>query len=368
MAVKGREVVIEHPREVLSIQHELRRMTAFDGADQRMAEYRAIQDQVNKQTFAEVENLWLDNLQRNRKRIKRAGDARVLLDGIAGPNRFPIIVGAAPSLKTNWEGLLQRDPKIMPIIAVNSALPFLLDKGIKPEFVVAVDADPVVAEHLDNGWFDSHLICSTLVHPKVVDTWKGPMSFLWYELNALMGRKQRRLIQKLDERGRKHFMHPWPAMGNVFNMGVCLSVLVMKAKTIVLCGNELSWKDENEMHVDDATAPTEVQPGMAIARNQKGDIVYTNHTMWLYKLLLEHFLSQFPVNVFEASEGGVFGLTKDGPMPNVTHTTLDKAMEFLKKQYRAWSLEWQRNLERIQAAPWTRSGLMRPLGCGVGSS
>ena len=343
-------MVLELPQDTtvrpLTVQAEIARKAANDEANDRLGKFSQVQVEINKATNGATEQKWVDHLRRNRKVIRSCGDASHALRGRCGPNIGAVVVGASPSLRRNYTALHDLDRESAIIVCVNSALPFLLEKGIKPDIVCAVDADEWVATNWAGvGQTDIHLICSTLVHPRTIAEWLGPKSFFWYQLSSVSDREQRRWIQKTDEQGRKHFATPFPAMGNVFNMAVAASVIVMYSQSLIMVGNELSWTTETVQHVYDEEEKVDGEKGIAVAIANNGDEVRTTHVMWLYKLLLEHLLTQFPVNVINASEGGIFGINENGALPNVKHYSLKNAVALWNRVYGDWRKACRKSLE-----------------------
>lgn len=93
---------------------------------------------------------------------------------------FPAVcVGAGPSLVKNVD--LLRDPQVrrrVIVITAQTTLKPLLDRGIRPDFVTALDWSPISArfyEDLPDKLGDVTLVVEPKVHPAVLDSFPGPI-------------------------------------------------------------------------------------------------------------------------------------------------------------------------------------------------
>jgi hypothetical protein len=71
----------------------------------------------------------------------RAATEHMLLD----KERAVVIVGASPRLKEDVEKLKALDENFV-LVCANSAVKYLLDHGIRPDYVISIDADDVIAK------------------------------------------------------------------------------------------------------------------------------------------------------------------------------------------------------------------------------
>uniref|UniRef100_A0A6H1ZK10 6-hydroxymethylpterin diphosphokinase MptE-like domain-containing protein n=1 Tax=viral metagenome TaxID=1070528 RepID=A0A6H1ZK10_9ZZZZ len=298
----------------------------------RWSEYMPVRDAISKSLDTIAGDLWVKNLKANKARIRAAGDAQVVHRG-KGRGRACILAGAGPSLASNYEALYKTRNHII-LTCVNSNLKFLLGKGIRPDLVVACDGDPIVAEHLDIGKTNIPLVCSTLVSPEVLSTWEGPISFLWYDLDALSTREQRRWLQR-DE----HFARPFPSSGSVFNMGFLFAHIVMHCTTFIFCGLDLAWWAKEELHVGE----NDGKEGFKVLETALGD-VETDYALMRDKLWLEETISRMNVFVINATEAGIFGIHEGGLVPGIAHMTLSNAIGLWNWNRAKWEEEqaWQK--------------------------
>src|SRR5690606_10763310 len=89
-----------------------------------------------------------------------------------------VCVGAGPSLVRNVD--LLRDPAIrrnVIVITAQTTLKPLLDRGIRPDFVTALDESPISRRCYEDlpPLPDVTLVVEPKVHPTVVDSFPGPV-------------------------------------------------------------------------------------------------------------------------------------------------------------------------------------------------
>jgi 2-polyprenyl-3-methyl-5-hydroxy-6-metoxy-1,4-benzoquinol methylase len=228
-----------------------------------------------------------------------------------------IVVGASPTIKEDCK-YLKDLPEHYVVICVNSALKLLLDNGIKPHYVVAVDGNPVLGKHLDVGDASKELtlISCNSVSPEVFKVWKGNVVITPY-----MALKDK----DVKEWVRKKFKKESPSGGNAFNNAVGIAAFAMKTSIIVFMGNELSWKGKNyyadKSSFNDGTLvfPT---------RGVDGRGTYSNTVLYQYKIWLEAFCQQNSDIVFYNCSRGILGYSEmTGYTPNIIHTDFPDAFQ-----------------------------------------
>jgi hypothetical protein len=92
-------------------------------------------------------------------------------------NRYPaVIAGSGPSLEINIEMLRRCQDRIF-IIAVDSAIPALQQKGILPDIIISIDPQPYVLEHFMNYNPGSAIqVLSITSHPSILKQLHGFIS------------------------------------------------------------------------------------------------------------------------------------------------------------------------------------------------
>ncbi len=128
----------------------------------------------NKATRQAFGGRYLRNVLLNFAMMKKARPVRSLFNAFAG---YPvIIVGSGPSLDDDGV-MIHRYQERFFIIAVDSALPVLEQKGIRPDLVITVDPQPYVQEHfLGCGTAGVLAVYSISSHPSLVQGLRGFMS------------------------------------------------------------------------------------------------------------------------------------------------------------------------------------------------
>ncbi len=129
----------------------------------------------NKATRKAFGERYLRNVLLNFTMIKNTRPVRSLFNAFAG---YPVIIaGSGPSLDDDGP-MIHRYQERFFIIAVDSALPALEQKGIRPDIVITVDPQPYVQEHfLGCGTAGVLVVYSISSHPSLVRGLKGFMSF-----------------------------------------------------------------------------------------------------------------------------------------------------------------------------------------------
>jgi len=126
-------------------------------------------------TRFEFEEEWINNIFSNIHHIFRSPSVSSLLNSFKGVPG--IIVSAGPSLRKNMEELKKLQNKAL-IVAVDTALPVLIRKGIYPHFVMTLDAQKHSIKHF-KGWAspETAIIADLVSYPKILRDYDG-LAFL----------------------------------------------------------------------------------------------------------------------------------------------------------------------------------------------
>lgn len=131
--------------------------------------------EVKNATIDRFSEAWLNNYRVNRLAV---------LQGIGIPKLrgqlkdIPcILVGAGPSLDKNLKFLKWAAQRSI-IVACDAALATLLSEGIKPHFVTVLDPqESIIRFFWGVDTYDLRLVAPTIVHPKILNLWKGSVIF-----------------------------------------------------------------------------------------------------------------------------------------------------------------------------------------------
>lgn len=127
----------------------------------------------NRATLIEFASLWQENLLKNLPSMVRFPGVNALFGRFKG---IPVvIVGAGPSLDRDLKGFNKIKGRAL-IIACDTALKTLLDSGIEPDLVVALDGGEENYKHF-HGTNSSKttLVAVSITHPKILSSFSGPI-------------------------------------------------------------------------------------------------------------------------------------------------------------------------------------------------
>jgi hypothetical protein len=162
------------------------------------------------------------------------------------------------------------------IFCVNSSLKYLLNNGVKPDFVVALDSDDHdIYEHLDVDSKDLTLIASNTLSPRVLDNWKGKLWFFPY-----LGMKKELRPKVARKLGRS-----LPVGGNTLNTTVSMAVNIFGARIIILVASECCY--EKHYYVDHKIARNNNAVTEFYVNDVDGNRRVTTTALFTYKIWIE---------------------------------------------------------------------------------
>lgn len=251
------------------------------------------------------------NIAHNLPRYVSTPDIGLLRDRFAG---YPaVIVSAGPSLRKNIDQLAELKGKAV-ICAVQSTYGTLLDHGIRPDFVTALDYHEMSLRFFEgrDDFAGLHLVAEPKANWKVIDAYSGPVSLLDNAFARLC------LGDALGGRpGLK-------AGATVSHLAVYLA-LHLGCDPIVLIGQDLGYT--NHVYYMPGTAihgmwrpelnrfcTMEMKEWERIVRHRKllmkvkdihGHDIYTDEQLFTYLQQFEGDFASIPGRVINATEGGV---------------------------------------------------------------
>jgi len=247
------------------------------------------------------EGEWEQNTAENIKRLHRSNSIWTMEGDFNPPNdRAVIVVGASPCLKRDVEKLKDCDKEDFCVVAVNSALKFMLDSGVTPEYVVALDSDHKdIEKHLDVDSKDLTLIASNVVSPRVLDSWKGKI--LYFPYFAVSEKYKKRLRNRLGKM--------IPVGGNALATMVSTAIQVWNARIIILAASECCYDKHYYPSKDIARNNAEAAEFYVTDINGKQRVTTT--ALHTYKLWLERLAIHVTPNVkIIDSSQGILGVGK----------------------------------------------------------
>jgi hypothetical protein len=288
----------------------------------RDADWKDFCVRLSDDTANHLVPLWLSNVRANAPLIKRKGAAYDRYRG-QGQDKVAVIIGAAPALESNWKPLvgLQSDKRYI-LIACSTALKFLLNKGIKPRFVIMVDGAPNCARYIDVGdkAKDINLIATCIVHPKSLKAWKGNVRFVRVGIGDQYEREYIKLTGIRDM---------FPGGGTQYNAAVLFAYMTLQSRILMFVGNALSY---DEKYYADRNDDKDNAFQKFAWVDIHGDVAYTNHNLIQSKLWLENQLSMWKGVFINATEAGILGVSKrHGQLPYILQLKLSNAISYCNR-------------------------------------
>jgi len=238
-------------------------------------------------------------------------------------------VAAGPSLDKNILQLKRIEGKY-PIFCVDTALPSLQMAGIKPDYMVTVESDPLINEMK----FDSEgitLIANLQVDYKFRQNWKGPVYLT--DTPSLNPRDAKQKMERHGDIG-------WASVGGNVS-SIMFSILCGNYPSyIIFVGHDFSYPHLQNYYP--SGGPMSMAPNKQVYRTHDiyGDYVYTDASLHGYKSWTEAAIQVVSKNKLtkfvNATEGGILGATYYDP-EKLIHTK--RKLRILKYKINTWLKE-----------------------------
>lgn len=259
-----------------------------------------------------------------------------------------IFVGMGPSIKRSVKHLKNLDSRFV-IVATNSSAKYLLDRGIKPHYVVALDGKPGPwTMDLGDKAKDIVGIFSTTVDPSALSEWPGKIIVVPYAIGP------KSMKDKITDRFGKSF----PGGGNAINGAVLIFVEKTEATIFLFVGNDLSfgkryYADRDNKHDEETKFFT---------KDINGKKVRTQFPLWEYKVWLENLASMLRGDYWfcNCSEG-ILGVEVDGShLDFITQMNLPDAIKEIKYAWECENLPLEDRAKIIYSEAY-KSGVYKPM-------
>lgn len=241
------------------------------------------------------ENEWEENTKANMTRFHKTNSIWRMSGMLKSPDdKAVVIVGASPCLRRDVDKLKACNRDDFVIVCVNSALQFVLEHGIKPDYVIAIDSDDEdIFKHLDVKEKDIPLITCNILSPRVLDMWKGK---IWYFPYFAVSKE---LKKKLRSRLGKAV----PVGGNALGSMISIAISVWQARIIILVGSECCY--DKDYYPTKKIARNNLPATEFFITDINGKKRITTTPLHTYKLWIERLALgvQPMVKIIDTSEG-----------------------------------------------------------------
>lgn len=156
---------------------------------------------------------------------------------IEAHNGTMVIVGGAPSLNENYLNLRQRQKRGQTIVSLNGTLDRLMERGIKPDFHVMMDARPENVEFVKSGHDVGYLV-NAVCDKSIFEALEGKDVTVWHSFIA----NEDEHVKILNEYPDK----PWGIIGTGNTVGLTAIVLgyFMGFRKFHLYGMDSSYEED----------------------------------------------------------------------------------------------------------------------------
>lgn len=243
----------------------------------------------------ELDGLWLENYKKNKPYLKLPFKTNRM-------NETFILVGASPAIKRNIH-FLKNLPEGFVLISPNTTVKHLLKKGIKPDYVFAIEGKDNIAQDFDFDSTGMTLLTSPFVCHEAVAKWRGDL----YTYFLSGGQKYKQAIEK-DWTGKCDFDI---GGGNVLSTSYLWAYKYLNARHFIVMGMSLCYYDDKDYYFDGRekkSDPLEHWAKWLKAVDMYGTIVTTTPPLLMYKTWLEAYVKY----AIEYGGGSFINATEDG--------------------------------------------------------
>ena len=212
-----------------------------------------------------------------------------------------VLIAAGPSLEASLPEIKAIDRATHEIVCVDMALKFLLDHGVRPDYVICSDASKEIARTLVSAASaDISLLLNVVVDPKTAIDWQGPI--YWYAMMSNVYDKDIGAFMQAahaQAAGVSSFLVPG---GNVSSLGLSFLLGIRAVPKVLLYGHDFCWTDDNRFYcggiASDLAAErlcSEKEAGTVVAmKDSSGKTVWTNASLVYFKGWCEDQMRLFP--------------------------------------------------------------------------
>jgi len=272
----------------------------------------------NIRTLVKLKDLWESNIVANKPYIKH--DVGELWNDSQMINGC--LIAASPSLKDNIpeikgrhivdiDGISSSMSSPLEICVVDMAAKYLIDNGIKPDYVICCESKPEASKMLDFDC-DSPLICDVMTNPEIVKRWKGEKYF-FISNNPCIDLDNHN--QTFSERHKRlsGISTMLTLGGNVGSAGLAFLLSVRNCRRLYLYGHEFCWEKDGDFYCGGVQKEmamkrikTEQQAGTLYEKKDiNGKEVYTNLSLVTFLNWYKDIMNQYPDVIINRTGAGL---------------------------------------------------------------
>lgn len=274
-----------------------------------MASPRLKPEEIRSQSLtvwkSQGEKTWIPNAKENAK-LTRRDTAELEHSGIG---KYCVLVGMGPSLEENVDTLKKYRDRIDIICCDKAFLP-LMDRGIKPNFVMTADAS-IPYKYIETRRRDTEGVClisTPYGNPVWTTMWKGPRYFY---LNQDSIESERHFMPIFKDRYRMI-----PASSNISNaMLVFWTECNMQQnsnwggyETYFLVGYDYAWEPDGNYYAWDNPKPKRYYMSHLTAIDYTGKIVFSSSNLDFSSKWMTDYINAFTLPVVNCSNRGLLAI------------------------------------------------------------
>jgi hypothetical protein len=248
----------------------------------------------------DVEDKWLENYRLN----KGLGEMLPYGQARDRSNKTAILIGGSPALHRNLDHLNGLEDDFV-IIPCNTSLPPVLEAGITPDFVFAVEGRDHIYNDMDCKRDDLTLIASPFISHKTLQNWKGPVRYFFMGGGDKWDPELRKDIEG------KHDVEI--SGGNVISCAMLWAYKFLKIRHFIFTGMSLCYYGQ---YYHDGRSIPQIEDEKEKTTwinvvDMYGALAKSTYPLILYKQWLEsytRYIIQYGGSITNATEDGILGV------------------------------------------------------------
>jgi hypothetical protein len=274
---------------------------------------------------------WTKNIRENHKRFgsfKKRG-----IGQLYGRHQFlpAFVCGSGPSLAENGEALKKLDPRV-PIVSCLHNFHWHIDKDVRADYFVTLDAGSVVLEEVAEGgekteeeyWKATEgkkLLAFIGSPPALLEKWRGEIFFFNCPI------PDPALVAELDAIEKFHTY--CSTGGNVLGASMYIAKAIFGCNPICFLGANFAFSYKNKFHGWDSKYDATIGNALRV-RDVYGMPVNTWPSYNNFKAFFDHIAIAIPGVWINCTEGGTFGATEQGNIRQVIQMDLADCITMLQ--------------------------------------